>query len=379
MEMNGALPDGCVCRELCFHYLKSPKSLFVFSHVAAYFTMGRKFKTTTKKSMKADRQKVMQLRMEGYTPAQIVRLTKLDRKFVYRSIEKAHDYGNLQDRPKGRPEKKLTPQVIARVRAEMKGKSDKSTRKVSQKLKSKGIDLGRESVRKAAHATGMKPFHHMKKPLLTKDQQRDRKCFAKINKNRDWSKVMFVDEKAFHLLPLPNSKNDVTWEDTAEEVPIVPRTHVTQKLNVFGGISARGKTNLYIFKENLTGPLYKTILQHTLLPKVKELYPRNNWALYHDNDPKHTSRTVQEYISEEVPECIETPANSPDLNIIENAWSIMGDEVAKKSPSNLDALKKEIKKAWNKTMTPEYIESLLASMPKRLKDVKKKKGGSTNY
>ena len=146
----------------------------------------------------------------------------------------------------------------------MKGQRFKSSRKVSQKMKNAGIDISHTSVQKAAHASGLKPFRRVRKPALSKQQRKDRVKFARDNKYRDWSKVMFVDEKAFHLLPLPNRKNDVVWEDTSEEVPPQPSTHTTAKINVFAGISMNGKTDLHIFEENLTGQLYKSILEDFL-------------------------------------------------------------------------------------------------------------------
>lgn len=341
--------------------------------------MARKARNERKRATQADRQKVASLRLEGYTPTQIVRLTGLQKQFVYRWISRAHDYGNIESRPKGHPEKKLTSDVIDKVRREMKGKREKSCRKVSQALKNRGINIGRESVRKAAHATGMKPHHRPRKPALTKEQKKARVKFAIDNKDRDWSKVLFVDEKAFHIMSIPNRKNDVVWTDTIEEVPIAPTTHMTSKINVFGAISKNGKSKLHIFENNLTGEYYKTILGATLLPSAQELYPNNDWALIQDNDPKHKSHVAQDYVAEEVPECIEFPPSSPDLNVIENVWSMMGEDVAKTASTNLKSLKRSVKRAWDNLITQQYIDSLIASMPKRLKAIIKNKGDPLKY
>ena len=60
------------------------------------------------------------------------------------------------------------------------------------------------------------------------------------------------------------------------------------------------------------------------------------------------------------------PGNSPDLNPIENLWTYMKDKVAKKQPSNAEALRTAIKEVWLKEITAEYCESLVSSMPQRL-------------
>ena len=43
---------------------------------------------------------------------------------------------------------------------------------------------------------------------------------------------------------------------------------------------------------------------------------RGSWRLQQDNDPKHTSRVAKEFLDNNVPEVIDWPSNSPDLNPI---------------------------------------------------------------
>lgn len=117
--------------------------------------MSRKQRKQRKRPTKEDRLKVTSLRLEGYTPTQIVRLTGLEKQVVHRWISRAHDYGNVESRPTSHPEKKLTPALIGKVRREMKGKREQSTRKVSQTLKNKGHNISHMLVWKAARSCGM--------------------------------------------------------------------------------------------------------------------------------------------------------------------------------------------------------------------------------
>jgi transposase len=56
-----------------------------------------------------------------------------------------------------------------------------------------------------------------------------------------------------------------------------------------------------------------------LLPFVSDIYPEGH-KLMADNDPKHTSRCAKNFIAERGINWWRTPAESPDLNPIENLW-----------------------------------------------------------
>ena len=65
--------------------------------------------------------------------------------------------------------------------------------------------------------------------------------------------------------------------------------------------------------------LYIAILKQTLLPFVSSVYPDGH-RMMADNDPKHTSRTATTCLEENGIHWWRTPAESPDLNPIENVW-----------------------------------------------------------
>ncbi len=69
---------------------------------------------------------------------------------------------------------------------------------------------------------------------------------------------------------------------------------------------------------------------------------------------------------------LDWPANSPDLNPIENIQSIVKRKMRNKRPKNLDELKVTIKEIWA-SIPPQQCHKLITSMPRRIEAVIKSK------
>ena len=72
------------------------------------------------------------------------------------------------------------------------------------------------------------------------------------------------------------------------------------------------------------------------------------------------------------------PGNSPDLDPIENLWSQMKDMQQDKRETSKDGLKKIALTVWKK-VTPQYVQNLYESMPRRMAAVIESQGGHTKY
>ena len=72
----------------------------------------------------------------------------------------------------------------------------------------------------------------------------------------------------------------------------------------------------------MDGDMYVDILQRTLIPFITEVYPDGH-KFIQDNDPKHKSKRATDYIKANGVNWYCTPAESPDMNPIENLWHEM--------------------------------------------------------
>lgn len=89
----------------------------------------------------------------------------------------------------------------------------------------------------------------------------------------------------------------------------------------------------------------------------------DTFQLYADNDPKHSSAVAREWTLYNCPKVIQTPAYSPDLNIIEHVWNELEVQICQHEITNKEKLKRVLAKEWKK-IDPAYLENLVKSMPR---------------
>ena len=81
-------------------------------------------------------------------------------------------------------------------------------------------------------------------------------------------------------------------------------------------------------------------------------------------------------MAKKVPKVLENwPRNSPDLNLIENLWAILNHTVYDNwTGGSIKKLKIAVGKAWRK-IDVQVLQNLYNSMPNRIAEVIKRKGG----
>ena len=84
-----------------------------------------------------------------------------------------------------------------------------------------------------------------------------------------------------------------------------------------------------------------------------------------DNDPKHTSGLIKDWLKRKRIETLVWPPYSPDFNPNENLWDEIDRRVKKHQPKNITQLELLLKQTWNKIELP-ILEKLVDSVSSRL-------------
>ena len=72
---------------------------------------------------------------------------------------------------------------------------------------------------------------------------------------------------------------------------------------------------------------------------IRKLVLEDDFYFQQDNDPKHTAYKTREWLLYNTPHRLMTPPQSPDLNPIENLWTILDSHVRKHKIKNKNDLK----------------------------------------
>ncbi len=220
------------------------------------------------------------------------------------------------------------------------------------------------------------------KPLLNQRQHQKRLTWAVEKKNwtvAQWSKVLFSDERTF-CISFGNQGPRVWRKSGDAQNPCCLKSSVKfqQSVMIWAAMSSAGVGPLCFLKSTVNAAIYQDILEHFVLPSADKLYGDADFIFQQDLAPAHTAKGTKSWFNDHGVTVLDWPANSPDLNPIENLWGIVKRKMRDTRLNNADDLKATVKETWA-SIPPQQCHKLITSMPRRIEAVIKAKGAPTKY
>ena len=125
---------------------------------------------------------------------------------------------------------------------------------------------------------------------------------------------------------------------------------------------------------------YLDVLTKIVIPEIERKFPEGSGVFQEDLATYHTSRKVKNFINLNNILVLDWPGNSPDLNPIENLWSIIKLHLRRRDCTTMVKRIEAIINYWCcDPQIQENCKKLIDSMSKRVKLVLTSCGGHIRY
>lgn len=334
----------------------------------------------------AERELVLQMHERGNSYSEISAVLGISRSTCHAIVRRFTMRGHLRDAPsQGRPrilDERGDREVVRLLNAPSNG----TAAAVGREMRSQGLDLSDDTIRRCLQRQGLRARVKTKKPFLSKKHKARRYAWAKKCRHAswmDWSYVVFSDESKFNLFG--SDGRQYCWRKRGEHL-LDQHVQPTIKFGggnimVWGCMTWEGVGNLRLIEGNMDKFVYREILEMELMNTIyMHDLGEENVIFQHDNDPKHTSKYVTDWLLAQKFQLIWHPAQSPDLNPIEHLWNEVDRRMrmSKKKPTNKKDLWEKLQEIWY-SIEIDTVRKLIMSMPERAADVYQAKGGYTRW
>lgn len=306
----------------------------------------------------------------GYNQRQAAEKLGLNQSTVSRTLARYAERGSLMHLGgNGRPPV-VSDEIASIIEAQRKQNPRTSLRKYQTLVqRTCGEKVAIATIRTWLNNREIFAYYPISKPLLKPchvvsrfEHSKMWMCLA----NEEIKRVVFSDESKFNLFY--NDGKSFVWcsSDSRLQMEHVNPTvkFSGESVMVWACFSYQGAGELVFIDGKMNAAGYISLLTE-YLPLSVEKMGLSAFIYQHDNGPQHTSHLARYFFQQRSIETLPWPAQSPDMNPIENLWAIVKERVALLRPKNKAELKEAIVKAWNE-IPVEMHQKLALSFKKRV-------------
>lgn len=275
---------------------------------------------------------------------------------------------------------------------------------LTAKMAAAHAGVSEKTMRRAAHYADITYDTGRRKATLSEEQRLERLGFARKYKaghtGISWRRGFYVDSTPVYMA-VTRGKQWVAghWNWAGLHPQLEVEAHPA-KLMIYAAICAQGATTLHIVTgttdqvseykyakgaykgtphRGCCGPEYKVVAR-ALQQEGNHLLGTNEpWLYVHDKASIHN--VVNTMFKQEGQAVVaDWPAKGFDINVIENAWSMLQRDVWQRGPYlDMAEFKAAVQESWQATMTQDVCKKLCRGVPSRLKQIIAKKGHHIKY
>lgn len=268
-----------------------------------------------------------------------------------------------------------------------------------------GTTMSVNTLRKYLAKTDMKRRRAKRKPLLPPRIKILRRRWIREVAKVNWDAVTWTDEASVALTQDGPIYVTCTKEERFHDRNLAPAIRKGSRLMIWGAIYKGGRSKLVRLeredeqekrqrkgkkkskkRRGITAQVMIDSVYKTELNRVWKAQ-RRRWRGYgvqcwivEDNAKVHKAKKTVKCATELGFKMLFHPPNSPDLNPIENVWSLLKRRLQKIEdlPTNKDALWEVVQREWE-AIPQEAIDNCIDSMPRRRRALRRNMGGATKW
>ncbi len=251
-------------------------------------------------------------------------------------------------------------------------------------VSSTSVNVSKFTLRRYLHKLKVYGRIGAKKPFVNAANRMKRLSWAKKRKNwiDKWEKIIWSDESRFVVFGRDGKR--YVWRTIYEKYNpncLIPTFKSGQESVMIWGCFTKNELGPLVRLEGrVTANIYIEMLENYLIPFINDLENKDDYTFQEDNAPIHTAKIAKKWKSDNNIKSLPWPAQSPDLNPIENLWDELERQVRnhKPLPKNPNDLWEILQEEWLKLDINKY-KNLVDSMPRRIEAVIINKGNPTKY